>query len=1141
MQPISFERYKDLMPDDTYSYVYQLLKYLGYNCSLRTQGYTIASSIDRVLFRCLKAYQKNPEGKSLLSKVGFDNAYDVDESGTVSETFNTYYPYLTPFKDEDEYLALTPEDIIEHVIKMDDDCVSLKLIDYTTEDFLKELQAVSKSKKDAIIGKMESSYYSKINISLINYLNKVSQIYKYLEKNSDRIKYIKPTPENLAAIAYTLGLFYYDNVAYNKDLFDEKKEMEKLFEKKGLTAKRLEDELGIDLSKMNTKPSILALKNDLNIAITQRYDFKSVFELYETLVGLSISNNASYKYTLGLCGLTCADIKDCYESIKTMSSGNNGDLSVMYDGIFPEVSKLLDRFNKIYTYLINNEKIDKTYVSKPEDYLALSLLISSYMDNQRLAIFLSEHNLTFDKMLELLNLPKKEELVKLIEEQQPNPITIINFKSIVYGGYMYGESKSKLTPSNIYNNLYRKDYSKSDIINKLFFSVNSKKLPDNFVDEKDNYFDKKENDRLSEIKEKLFKDVSIDVYNYLLIVYSYYRIFLEKGLAEEDTKQLAIICAAIKYDKKLCDYLYSFGLTYDAIEKGFNIRWSYNESKLNVEILEKELGKYIFDRDPEEITVHSIFENAFEPRLTNSVRLRQLLFELGKEPEDLLNIDEKLKEYDIKKEQEKKDEELKKEFSKFSSKNAEIMNRSVLVIYDYLKNNIKDNELLTSDDDYKEFAILIVSLMPGSDYSKYFSQFNITLDYVLSLVNLTQKDLNNILNNECKNELIFEFKKYYDRYSRISMDSFATLVFEFPKLIDKISSMLNENAGEVLSTVLGKKERRVTPKEGIKLLESEEIEPINEDSITALTTYGDELEKHSKYIGDSLQTLIFNDSIDESIKSVNEILGKVVTETKIEPKKSQSIWDSWFALPQPVKVEHEFHPEKISDLQDEIEKQLVALNREMAEYESIKDYIEVFLIKYEEQIEHLRERYESMKSEKYDMSTKRGLINQLNAESRRKLAETQLSNAETTNFLMTQELLTVHRAILNHIITINALKVSKNVILPILVSEMAINKGNMSEGKALDFTNDLFRLLQSVIDKNVDLTHDNLEKLKSSSMSLASIEALNREVSNYLQDTTRKQELISGTEKSYVEQIAEETGLKLKRDPNKQHYGDIDN
>ena len=68
---------------------------------------------------------------------------------------------------------------IKGVIRIDNDCESLRLIDYDTSDFLKELRAVSKSKKEDIINKMESSYFPKLKISLINYFNKVSQIYKY--------------------------------------------------------------------------------------------------------------------------------------------------------------------------------------------------------------------------------------------------------------------------------------------------------------------------------------------------------------------------------------------------------------------------------------------------------------------------------------------------------------------------------------------------------------------------------------------------------------------------------------------------------------------------------------------------------------------------------------------------------------------------------------------------------------------------------------------------------------------------------------------------------------------------------------------------------------------------------------------------
>ena len=64
--------------------------------------------------------------------------------------------------------------------------------------------------------------------------------------------------------------------------------------------------------------------------------------------------------------------------------------------------------------------------------------------------------------------------------------------------------------------------------------------------------------------------------------------------------------------------------------------------------------------------------------------------------------------------------------------------KKVLKIYEYLKNNIKDNELLETDEDYKELAMLIISLDDYNDYSEYYAMFNITQEYVLSLIGLTK-------------------------------------------------------------------------------------------------------------------------------------------------------------------------------------------------------------------------------------------------------------------------------------------------------------------------------------------------------------------------------------------------------------------
>ena len=98
----------------------------------------------------------------------------------------------------------------------------------------------------------------------------------------------------------------------------------------------------------------------------------------------------------------------------------------------------------------------------------------------------------------------------------------IVFKKLIFDGYSYSKSKSEITTDLIYNNLTKREYFGTDMINKLYFAVNNEVLPNDYSDRFKSYKEKKENDRLLEIRERLFKDVPIEVYNYLIVVYSYY-------------------------------------------------------------------------------------------------------------------------------------------------------------------------------------------------------------------------------------------------------------------------------------------------------------------------------------------------------------------------------------------------------------------------------------------------------------------------------------------------------------------------------------------------------------------------------------------------------------------------------------------
>ena len=1120
MQPISLSKYKSLIPEETYKFIYQLFKYLYINTPLEAQGEKLYNIIDIIFFKSLKAYQNSYEGKSVLSSLSFNDETFISEysSFNSSDLFSKYYKYLTPFKNEEEYLALTPEDIIINIYKdatkTKYSLQTLNLIHNDIKYFFNELQKVSNDKKEKIILDKENEYFKKCTISVINYFNSVSKIYKYLDNNKEHIQNIKPTSDNLRALSYILAIFYYENV-YAENNLDEKKFILEHFNSIGLTAKKIESTIGIDLKNINTDSSILTLINKLNIDVINKLssEEKNVGGILYKMIDDSLETGPEFKNVLALCGVTCQDAISYYPKLKEMiSESNTGSITEMYNNLMPNIINLYNRLIKIYSFLKKYKDIDKNYVSCTKDYVALSLLISCYLDNDNVSIFLTDNNIDFDKLLEILNLPKKEELIKLIESEEIDQSNIFKFKKILTKGYISSNSKQSITSNLIYKNLSEKEYSESEIINKIYNSVNNKILPLSFSKLVDKHIEEKENNRLLNLKEKLFKDVSIDVYNYLTVVYSYYQIFKKTKLSHEDAIQLSIIYGACKYDNLLNKYLESEGITTRKLTSFFNLDYIFDNYKINVEVLNKEFGKYIFDRDPNKITVHSIFENAFNPKLTNSVMLRQALFKYNKKPEDFLDIDDKLKKYELDLKNKKEHDDLVEAYGKIN-KNAEQINRAVLILYDYLKTNIKNNLLLQNDDDYKEMAILLVNLLPSSDRVEYFKMYNITLEYVLSLIGLKEIDLNNILKNKCKNELIYEFNNYYSSKYKINLEDYPQFVFDHNNLIKKILTDLNQDYSSLYDSVINKKEKRISPIDGIKMLGQENIKPIKEQSISFLAVYGDELAKHSKYINGALQELVFNNRIDDSIKDVNKALESVITEEKIEPKKL-GFWESLFTLEEPVKVIKKYNPEKIGDLQDAIDKQLLSLTKELEGYEYIKKYIELYLTKLDEQLKELKENYSLLDVEVSDLKDIESFTKTLDQKTKREIINSKISTTETMTVLMKQELLSVHRAIINHFITINSLQTSKNTILPILASELIINAGNKSESDALELTNDLISLLQSVVNKNVNQAQQNLQKLKITSMSAEAFNSLNKEINLYLEDITRGQKLLDSSLKN---------------------------
>ena len=127
------------------------------------------------------------------------------------------------------------------------------------------------------------------------------------------------------------------------------------------------------------------------------------------------------------------------------------------------------------------------------------------------------------------------------------------------------------------------------------------------------------------------------------------------------------------------------------------------------------------------------------------------------------------------------------------------------------------------------------------------------------------------------------------------------------------------------------------------------------------------------------------------------------------------------------------------------------------------------------------------------------------------IIDNKINTFNTTITLMSQELVKVHRAIVTHFITINALNTSSNAILPLIASELALNVGTKSEGSALSTSRELFSLLQNVVNQNVVETKINLDKLlEINSINPIELDAVSKNVTSYLEMVDSSQSLLNG-------------------------------
>jgi hypothetical protein len=647
-----------------------------------------------------------------------------------------------------------------------------------------------------------------------------------------------------------------------------------------------------------------------------------------------------------------------------------------------------------------------------------------------------------------------------------------------------------------------KSRTKTSLLQKIFKTITNRSLNDNFKSQIENHTKEKEEQRRSELTESLLQNVSIEVYKFLQIVSNYYTILSKQTkLSQKDIEQLSIIMAATRFDKTIESYLASFNMTRNNLSDSFDISFDYTEKPFNIDIINEQLRPYIFDRKPEDITIYSIFENAFIPELTNSLNLRRVLNIYSKTPEDFLDIQTKLLQF-------QKDQEAKKEIDKVDriyykcNDRTKIFLDIILKVHTYL--STKNIPIIKNNNDLHELSILIALFIIDNEYIPFFNRNGITLNIILNKTGLTEEDIINIRNIEPNSLLALEYKEYFD-YDGYGMDIKNVIENLFndsvnpSKIIETIISSTDNNYAYLKEEVINKRERSLTPEESLALLTAEPVLDI-EPSIPIIASYGTTLSTHSKFITDTLHELITSDSLEDSLENINKLASEIIYEETETSSKKTSILSRFFKPKTEPKTIKKYQPSKISDIQENIDEQLSVLYKELKGYDILRKYIETFLIKLSEHLIKLKALREKIASgvepeEKDDIYS---FTKQLNDKAILEILDNKISTFETMVMLMKQELYKVHRSIINHFITINALQTSKNAILPLIGAEIAIGIGTSTDTEALELSNSLISLFKNVVNRNVEATKNNLQLLQQSSLSEEQLTLLTTNVTSFL-------------------------------------------
>lgn len=795
--------------------------------------------------------------------------------------------------------------------------------------------------------------------------------------------------------------------------------------------------------------------------------FKNVNELFLALFNRNVTNSVEVEKIFLNAGLTKENAKSIL-----LTPSKEKIITEFYADTVPkekgDYQLICSMYNSVNTH---NKRL------YPNDNMYLTLIAFDYQNDGKLSKYFLENGITLDMILAKYNL-------ELNDSQDIDYQTYLN--EVLIG---YKDAKDKL-----------KFMASSKFVIDLFntFAINKTNNLDSDIN---NYY------KLIEIKEteasyeRIYKGkdkIYIDFLNTSYEIYDKLRNsdVVNSILSQTDLKVLSILITLelitlyIPTIDTIKNTVLNENIINDALGDVYNVNFSlYSEVKnlININIsngnesttlkqkindinhpveVEKVFGSYLDDD-----LLYTLYK-LFEKEKDNSLILKKIF--MGKTIKEIKsNIDNEVIRIATEKEYDEYQKLLCMPNDNACDSTKQLLNKLCMInltdikaniLYEFVAMNFDNNTLDFYQEALGKYGITKESL------SKKFVFINSKLTYnEINLENLVAlEDYFTIQNNG---------HKYKNSIQNILINLITDGYFD--ELITNKKALLYEL----------KETKKYIPSlsETIENLQSIPIEEVNIDSLSEIMKFGDALNGEYELVTSEERKALESDSSALSIQTINDLLSK-------KNKRKKGFWASLFEP-----YEEEKSITDVLTLKEAINKNITILSRELLTFDLVRKYISVYFAKNLEYVNKSSEALALLNERLSKLNPKDTFeyASFLEVNSMKTIMTEKNKRFNVTSSLLNQELYKINAAIVNHFITINALEMARDDLIPLIGSEVIIGTGFISNNNAMQITNDVIGLFQAILAQNVEQTKIMLERLNN--MPNIDVTKLNANVNGYIE------------------------------------------